>query len=112
MLLKINRLKNTAEIEKVFKDGKGFKEGFLFLKLAENNLGVSRFAFVVSRKISKKAAYRNKIKRRLREVIKGLLSRAKTGLDVVIVVQGGVENKSFQEIQKNTEKILKKAKII
>ncbi|MBI2450317.1 MAG: ribonuclease P protein component [Candidatus Nealsonbacteria bacterium] len=111
MLSKINRLKKTAEIERVFKRGRGVREDFLFLKAAENNLRVIRFAFVVSKKISGKASSRNKIKRILRAAARRRLPRLKTGLDVVIVVHGGIENKNFQEIEQSVDKLFKKAKL-
>ena len=70
MLPKKNRLKNKKDFERVFKQGKGFKEDFLFFKITKNNLKENRFGFIVSLKVSKKAVLRNKVKRRLREIIK------------------------------------------
>ncbi len=55
MLPKINRLQKEKEIEEVFKKGKGFKEDFLIFKTAKNSLKTSRFGFIISKKISKKA---------------------------------------------------------
>ena len=106
MLARINRLKNTKDINRVFKEGKGRKEGFLFLKLAKNDLGITRFAFIVSRKTAGKATARNKIKRRLREAVRKILPRMKAGFDVVVVVQKEIENKKFQEIEKLLWKLL------
>lgn len=112
MLSKINRLKNTKDIERVFKNGKGIREGFLFLKLVKNKLGYARIAFVVSRKVSNKASVRNQIKRRMRESVKRLMPQAKAGLDVVAVVQAGAVGKDFSEINNNIIKLFKKANLI
>ncbi|GAI32984.1 unnamed protein product, partial [marine sediment metagenome] len=62
MLNKRNRLKKKKDFDKVFKQGQGFKQDFLYLKIRKNNLKSSRFGFVVSKKFSKKAVIRNKIK--------------------------------------------------
>lgn len=83
----------------------------MFLKLAKNRLGVARVAFVVSQKISKKAAVRNRIKRRLRESAKSLAPCLKTGLDMVVVAQAGIENKTSLEIKNNLSKLFQKANL-
>lgn len=111
MLPNINRLKKTKEIEQVFKKGKGHKEGFLFLKIAKNNLNASRFAFIVSRKVAKKAVLRNKIKRRLRELVGARLPEIKKGFDGVLVAQKNIESQNFKELKENINKLFKKARL-
>ena len=112
MLPKINRLKKRSDFDGVFKKGKGVKEDFLFLKLAKNNLGVSRFGFVVSRKISTKATARNKIKKRLKEAVKALLPETKKGFDGVLVAQKNSGNKGYKETERAVASLFKKAKMI
>lgn len=111
MLPKINRLKKDKDIETVFKQGDGFKQGFLYLKIRKNNLETSRFAFVISKKFSKKAVIRNKTRRRLSEIIKTKLLEIKKGRDVMIVVMPGAEN-DFQKLGQIIDKLFKKAGII
>lgn len=121
MLPKINRLKKKKDIERVFKKGKGFKEDFLILKIAKNALSQTRFGFVVSQKVSKKATLRNKIKRRLREMVskKGKKlkkgrhpSATRSGMDVVLIALPGLETKDFWEIDETLNKLFKKAKCL
>ena len=69
MLKKINRLKKKKDFEKVLRGGKGFKEDFLLFKTIKNNLKTSRFGFIISQKVSKKATVRNKLKRKLSGLI-------------------------------------------
>ena len=111
MLPKENRLKAKKDFEKVFKKGKGIKEGPLFLKVLRNGLGISRFGFIVSQKISKKAVLRNKIKRRLRELIKKRIKKLKKGTDCAFVALPGLEKKEFKDTEKILEKLLEKAKL-
>lgn len=110
MLQKISRLQKNKDIERVLKEGKGLKEDGLALKTAKNNLNQSRFAFLVSKKISKKASQRNKIKRRLREIIKKQLAEIKKGRDYLIITLPGIEKKDQKETEKLLSKLLKKAK--
>ena len=112
MLPKKNRLKNKKDFERVFKQGKGFKEDFLFLKIAKNNLKENRFGFIVSLKVSKKAVLRNKVKRRLREIIKERLPEIKPGVDIVLIAQKGIEEKDFSEIRETINKLFGKVKIL
>ena len=69
MLPKTNRLTKKKDFENVFKKGKGIKGDFLILRFVGNKTKTCRFGIVVSKKISKKATVRNKIKRRIRAAI-------------------------------------------
>ena len=111
MLSLKNRLKKQKDFENVFKNGRGFKEGSLYLKIDKNNLQSSRFGFVVSKKFSKKAINRNRIKRILREVVKERIDAVKKGMDIVIVVSPEIKA-DFQELKEITNKLFKKSGLI
>jgi len=110
MLPQINRLKKKKDFENVFKDGKGFKEDLLYLKIKKNNLDYSRIGFIVGKNFSKKAVERNKIKRRLREIIKERIPDLKKGLDIIIVVMPKSRN-NFQELRETINRLFIKAKL-
>ena len=112
MLPRENRLKKQKDFERVYQQGKGFKQDFLFLKAVSNGLEITRFGLVVSRKISKKAVIRNRVKRRLREIIRLRLEKVKKGVDVVLVTLPGIEEKEYQEIEQMVDKLLEKAKLV
>lgn len=111
MLPKKNRLKKKKDFERIFKKGKGLNGDFLFLKIAKNNLKESRFGFVVSKKVSKKAVVRNKVKRRLREAVKLKLPGVKAGIDGVLITRPGIESKTFAELKETVSELFKKAKL-
>ncbi|MBU3942712.1 ribonuclease P protein component [Patescibacteria group bacterium] len=111
-MLKIeNRLKKQKDFKNVFKNGKGFKQGSLYLKVQKNDLKSTRFGFIVSKKFSKKAVERNRAKRVLREIIKIKLPRIKTGLDIVILVNPETEI-DFEKLQRTIKNLFKKAGLI
>jgi len=121
MLPKVNRLTRKKDIEKVFKKGQIFKEDFLILKTIENDLGKVRFSFSVSLKVLKKAALRNKIRRRLSEIVRLKLKKIKEGrhpptesqgMDVVLIALPGLETKDFWEIEEGLNRLFSKAKIL
>ncbi len=109
MLAETNRLKKKKDFERVFKGGQGFKEGFLYLKIKENKLKSSRFGFIVSTQFSKKAIFRNRIKRRLRELIRMKLLKIKKGIDGIVIVMPGFEINDFWELGEIVDKLFKKA---
>jgi len=108
VLPKKHRLKKKKEFERVFKKGKSAKKDFLFIKFIKNSLDTTRFGFIVSRKISKKAVVRNKVKRRLREATREMLPEIKPGYDIVVVAQRGIEKLNFFQIKDNLKELLKK----
>ena len=112
MLQKENRLKKKKDFEKLFKEGRSFREKLLVLKANKNNLGKSRFGFIVSKKVSKKAVARNKIRRQLREIVRKEINNYQKGFDVAIIALPGIELKSFKEIDQTLKSALKKIKIL
>jgi len=112
MLPQTNRIKKKKDFELIFKKGRSLKDGFLILKLMENNSDQSRFGFIVSQKVSKKATIRNKVKRRLRSAVEENLENIKKGFDAVLIVLSGLEKKEFSEIEESLKSLFIKAKII
>ena len=109
MLPKENRLKKKKDFEKVFKKGKAFFVEFLILKIVKNDLRNPRFGFVVSQKVNKKAVVRNKVKRRLREIVRKKLPEIKTNVDGVFIAKKGIEKKDFIATEKTVDLLFRKA---
>ncbi|MEA3295604.1 MAG: ribonuclease P protein component [Patescibacteria group bacterium] len=112
MLLKQNRLKKKKDFEKVFNQGKIYRHDFLFLKILSNDLEFSRIGFIVSKKISKKAVVRNKVKRRLRNIVRKKIVEMKKNNDMIIIALAGIEKKTFKEIESGITEIFIKTEII
>ncbi len=112
MLKKEFRIRKQKDFENVF--GKGFyaSDRFLTLKAVENKMPFSRFGFVVSKKISKKAVERNRAKRLMSEAIRLTDEKIKPGFDVVFISRVGIVNKSMGEIKESVEKLLKRSGLL
>ena len=108
MLPKNNRLTKKKDFDAIFTGAKSIKNGFLVVKIRENNLQESRFGFVVSKKISNKATVRNTVKRRLRKAFENLVKAMAPPKDVVIIALPGIQNWEFLDIQEAVVNILKK----
>ena len=108
MLPKINRIKKKKDFEIIFKNSKSFKTNLFIFRIMKNNLGFNRFGFVVSLKVSKKAVIRNKIRRRLSEIIKAEEKNIKAGTDLVVIALPGIEKKEFPELKEIVKNALLK----
>lgn len=74
-----------------------------------NELAVSRFGFVVSRRIGK-AAVRNRVKRRLREAVRHHLHEVPPGWDVVVLARAPIVEARFSEIENALAQLLARAR--
>jgi len=112
VLPKKNRLKKKKDFENIFRRGRSVKEDFVSFRWRPNGLKISRFGFIVSQKISKKATVRNKIKRRLREILKLTLPRLKKGIDGIFIACPGLEERNFYDIESAIKNIFARIKIL
>jgi len=109
---KSKRLKKKKDFDKVFHEGASFKEDFLFLKIFKNNLEINRFGVAVGKKTFNKAVERNRIKRRVNELLRSELPELKKGWDIIVIVSGDIKNESPGELKGKINKLFEKAKLI
>lgn len=63
------------------------------LKTAVNSLSYPRFAFVISKKVDRRAVVRNRIKRKLSGSIEPLIGSISSGIDMVFILKrSAIEN--------------------
>jgi len=108
--LKKYRLRGK-EFEEVLKKGNGFRAGSLVLKKFLKKEG-KKFGFLISKKVLKKAVQRNRLKRRLREILREKVEKIKEGVRIVFIALPGLEKKDFKKLKEIVEKLLKKSKVL
>ena len=111
MLKKQHRLNKNKDFESVFKNRGSAYAPSLGLRLAANGLENSRFAVLVSKKVSKKAVVRNKIKRQIRNILREDYLQIIKGYDVVIVCLPTIATKTFAEIQAELKFVFHKSRL-
>lgn len=95
MLKRIFRLRTKEDFKRVYTKGKTLNTRFFRIKTVPNELEYSRVGVVLSNKVIKKAAKRNRRKRQMREGLKTLFPQLKKGYDVVVIAQPEVAEVSF-----------------
>lgn len=111
MLPKKNRLSRRV-IREVIKKGKTVRSGNISLKYLIFSPQKPLFSFVVSLKTVKNAASRNKLKRRGRAVVFGLLPSIKEGYRAVIFFGKESEKLRFPALKEEITKLFRKAGIL
>ena len=105
MLDRNRRLRQTRDINRVYAKGHYGNAAGLSVKALKNNLTSSRAAVVVSRKVSKKAVVRNRIKRRVREAVRMHLDRLNPQWSIVINPRRKALDASTQDLQREVERL-------
>jgi len=82
---RMNRFHGGREIRNIFRQGRIFRSDNFDVRLVES--GKSRLAVVVSKKIHKHAVVRNRIRRRVSEIIRELRSQYSMTQDMVFVAK-------------------------
>ncbi len=89
-----------------------FSTPYFNLKLAQNSLPQSRFGFIVSKKIDKRAAVRNRIKRILRSCAEENLESIKGGYDFAFVLKSPIVGENRTVICESVNVLLKEQNLI
>lgn len=108
MLAKQYRLQKDRDFKLVFENGKTVNSKFLFFKFKKNDLPISRFGFIIGKKISKKSTIRNTIKRKLREIIRKKINNIKPGFDIMIGAKTEILGKTYQELEQEVDCLINK----
>jgi ribonuclease P protein component len=107
-----NRLKKERDFQQVIRNGKYLSSDLISIKFFSNSIGTTRIGFIVSKKISKKAVLRNRIKRILRESTRRYLDKIKEGYDIIIIAKEKMKEIESNEVIKEMEYLLNKANLI
>jgi len=85
---------------------------FFVLKFAKNEKSFSRFGFIVSKIIDKRATVRNRVKRKIRVCIETNFDKIKPGYDILFILKKHIMNKTTKEISELTLGELEKQKLL
>jgi ribonuclease P protein component len=112
MIKKKFRVKKRDDFQRVFENGFVFSTFFLRIKFIENNLEYSRVSAVIPKKNIRFANKRNRIKRKIGEIIRLEYNNIKPGYDILIFYKNKKENVLYRDLEKNFISVLSEAKLL
>ncbi|PYR97284.1 MAG: ribonuclease P protein component [Acidobacteria bacterium] len=92
------RLRKSAEFENTYTKGVRKASRSFVVFVLPNNLGYSRFGLTTPRRLGR-AHDRNKIRRRVREILRTSRRVLLTGVDIVVNPRGAALSRNFDELR-------------
>lgn len=114
-LRRIQRLRSPRDFQRVRAQGRRISGALLILGYAarteSDQTGVTRFGLSVSRRVGGAVA-RNRVKRRLREVMRRKLARIVPGYDLVITARQGAADARMETLEQDVRVLLLRARLL
>lgn len=111
MLSRKHRFHGRRSLQAVYREGKTHRSEYFSVKVLKKTKSNYRSAVVVSKKVSKSAVVRNRIRRRIYEQLRGLVSPDSPHDIMVIVYSNEILNFSDSELSKQIKIQLKTANV-
>lgn len=109
---KAKRLTNTADFSRVREQGRVFRGGLLAIGVLEDAAGSTfRAGFITSRRIGA-AVVRNRVRRRLREIVRKHQQELRSGILIVVIAQPAAARSSFAALEDEWLRLAKRASIL
>lgn len=108
MFSHLSRLRKERDIMRVYQKGRGASDAYMSIKILPNQLGRSRTAVVVSKKVDKRAVVRNKNRRRIQAILRGTGETYLAGCDIVVTVRCDMTQLSHPQLEANIRQLLTK----
>lgn len=102
------RLTKAEQFDSVYNAGKSAADRFLVFKTMANGLEVSRFGISVGKRVGN-AVVRNRVKRRLREIIR--LSPPLSGWDFIVIARATAARSGYQQLENSVHTLLARLKM-
>jgi ribonuclease P protein component len=104
-----HRLTGDKRYSQIHRQGRSAANRLLVVRYLPNGLDRSRFGFLVSKRIGNAVA-RNKVRRRLREAVRG--HQVIDGWDAAFIARRGIEDATFQQLQRAVSNLLRRARLV
>ncbi|MEN9226425.1 MAG: ribonuclease P protein component [Thermostichus sp. HHBFW_bins_43] len=113
MLPARHRLRDRRAFQALYQEGQRRSSSSLTVLFRPGEPGIpSQVGLVISRKVSKSAVRRNRLRRRLREILRPLCPRLKTGYRLLLIPKASLLTYSWQELSAEVHRLLQKADLL
>lgn len=103
-------MREKADFQRVRRRGSSFSSPILAMYIHPNDGQVAKFGIVTGKRIGN-AVVRNRVKRRIRESVRSLLSELQGGVDVLFVARPSIVAADFARIYSTVTKLARKANL-
>lgn len=114
-LRRVQRLRSPRDFQRVRTQGRRVSGAVLLLGYAaraeSDDSGLTRIGFSVSRRVGG-AVVRNRVKRRLRELMRRKLARIAPGYDLVITARPGAADARMETLEQEVARLLARARLL
>ena len=107
----MDRLRKSAQFERVRKEGRTWGSGLVVLNAAPNTEGVVRCGFITGKKVGKAVA-RNRARRLIREAVRLRLPHIAPGWDLVWIARAPIAEATFRDVTDAVDNLLKRSRVL
>jgi ribonuclease P protein component len=107
--MKEDRLNKPEQFKAVYNQGNTQVDRFLVLKSLPNRLEYFRYGISINKRVGK-AVVRNRIKRKLKEILR--LGNLSAGWDIVLIVRNPAAESDYKQLEKSVVGLLSRANIL
>ncbi len=93
------RLKRRRDFDRVTREGRSLGDGLFRLRAAPNGLSHGRLGIIVSKRMSRYAPERNRMKRLIREAWRLHKRDLPPGVDWLVIPKGNLSRKTLKEVE-------------
>ncbi|MEN9202619.1 MAG: ribonuclease P protein component [Thermostichus sp. DG_1_6_bins_120] len=114
MLPARHRLRDRRAFQVLYQEGQRRSTSgltILFLPLEEKGIP-SQVGLVVSKRVSKSAVRRNRLRRQLREILRSLCPNLKPGYRLLLIAKASLLGCSWAQLQAEVQRLLQRASLL
>ncbi|MFO7322258.1 MAG: ribonuclease P protein component [Chloroflexota bacterium] len=105
------RLRDTRDFERLRREGRVYHQRGLTLSVAPNELPHNRYGFITGKGLGK-AVQRNRVRRLLRETVRELHPRLRSGHDIVLIARRPLVGQPFVVVKRIVSELLYQAGLV
>lgn len=105
------RLRKALDFQRVRQQGRSVGTSLLTLGWTANDLALCRCGYVVGKRVGKSAVARNRVKRRLREILRLQIKAGQVtpGYDLVLIARAGAVQATYHQLAADVTHLLRRA---